>query len=201
MDELKKRIEGGMAIDDIASWLDELDHDARWANVQVLGKAEQSKLYGLAAGRPTPLSHYVPEAIAPGTPVRHLGRNTLPAFTRFEKRFMRAPGHDGVLWGYNHGSTMGLTGPGYFVVREPGSPSPDGRTDVGEQNFINYYEVPAEQPPAGWPPVRDNTGLVGSLVYGQMCDYMWRVSEHVSVGEAFKKGSSIQSWFVLCRLP
>ncbi|HZO09257.1 MAG TPA: hypothetical protein VFC77_07760 [Myxococcota bacterium] len=180
-----KRIEG---------WLDRLRHAERVAAVRALGRAEQRSLYEAVAGRlPLRLCDLVPPATADLAAVRHLGRNTLPAFTLFEKRFCRPPGADAEapaeLWGYNHQSTARFTGPGYFVARE----DPD-RAEV----WIDYTRLPSGRA-AGWPEIRPNERGIARFVYGFMVDTLRRVSEHVTIGSAARRGRDLGSWFALCR--
>ena len=197
MTTFARAVRPGADIAAIARHLDELGHDQRVAEVRSLARAQVGQLYELATGRACSLAHFVPAGVAAGQPVRHFGLNSLAIFRTFEKRFMRSPQDPSVGWGYNHQLWQWFTGPGYFVVRDVGCAHPDG-LDEREQLFINYYEV-ADQQPAGWPALRDNNGLPASLVYGKMCDYMWRVSEHVSVGAAYKEGKAYGAFFVLCR--
>ena len=39
------------------------------------------------------------------------GKNSLPLFTRFQKRFIRPTEDDSVLYGYNEGMTRAVVGP------------------------------------------------------------------------------------------
>jgi len=178
----------------IASWLDRLDHAERVAAVRALGRAEQRRLYTAVGGHlPLRLTDLVGPATGDLVPVRHFGRNTLPAFTLFEKRFCRPPGADprvpGELWGYNHQSTARFTGPGYFIARE----DPD-RAEV----WIDYTRLPAGRA-EGWPEIRPNERGLARLVYGFMVDTLRRVSEHVTIGSAARRGRDLGSWFALCR--
>ena len=129
----------------------------------------------------------------PPTTVRHTGRNTLPAFTHFEKRFCRPRGEDrekpGALYGFNFQALGPLTGPGYFTAR-----AAPGRPEV----LIDYTRVPPERPD-GWPALRSNEAGLSRFVYGFMVDTLRGVSEHVTIGSAARKGRDIGSWFVLCR--
>jgi hypothetical protein len=178
----------------IARFLDGLTHAERVAAVRSLGREEQRRLYAAVAGAlPLHLADLVPAAAADLAPVRHYGRNTLPAFTLFEKRFCRPRGADrqkpGELWGYNHQSTAWLTGPGYFVAYED-----PGRPEV----LIDYTRRPAGRA-EGWPEVRANERGLSRFVYGFMVDRLRRVSEHVTIGSAARHGRELGSWFVLCR--
>jgi hypothetical protein len=178
----------------VAQLLDSLSHAARVEAIRSLGRSQQRRLYAAAEGfLPLRLTDLVPPGVADLTPVRHIGRNTLPAFNDFQKRFCRPAGADaakpGELYGFNFQSLQWLTGPGYFVATEDPS-----RPEV----WIDYRRIPPEAPP-GWPALRSNERGVGRLVYGFMVDTLRRVSEHVSIGSAARNGKELGSWFVLCR--
>jgi len=178
----------------VARFLDGLAHAERVAAVRSLGRSEQRRLFDAVAGSlPLGLADLVPPASADLEPVRHYGRNTLPAFTLFEKRFCRPGGADrqkpGELWGYNHQSTSWATGPGYFVaVADPGRP----------EVLIDYTRLPEGRAP-GWPEIRPNARGLSRFVYGFMVDRLRRVSEHVTIGSAARHGRDLGSWFALCR--
>lgn len=201
---LAARLAAGQDIEAIAAWLDALPHAARLAAVRSLKPAELASLYAAARGRHCDLSFFVPERVPAGGEVVHHGINSLPVIGgTFRKRFSRVPDQDAVLCGYNDNdgfvSHIGwFTGPGYFVVRPRGCPNPDGRSDT-DQLFINYYEQPQRAPLDSWPDPAPPIGLTASLVFGQMCDYMWAVSAHVSIGAAFKKGRPVGQYFALVR--
>ncbi len=206
MTDLQGALRAGATIDAIAAALDALDHQERVRQTRALRPADQATLYRLAEGRHTNLDFFVPAGTPFGVEVVHEGINTLPVIGGpFQKRFARDPDDPGRLLGYNHNNSgivshlFFVTGPGYFVVRETGSTSPDGRTDHGGQLFINYYEQPAVAPVASWPHPKPPMAFTAGLVWGQMSDYMWRVSAHVSIGTAFKKGRPLQQYFVLVR--
>ncbi len=189
----------------IEAFLDGLDHAARRENVEALSGSELGKLYQLASGRHVDVDFFVPKSVPEGTEVVHHGKNSLPVIGgTFRKRFVRLADTEEKLGGFNDNdgfvSNVGwFTGPGYFVVRPRGCDNPDGRTDT-EQLFVNYYEVPeGEAPVGGWPDVQQNNGLTRGASFGQMCDYMWRVSGHVSIGEAWKKGKNLKQYFALVR--
>lgn len=180
----------------VAALLDGMAPEERVAAIRGIGRADQRRLFRAVEGQArVGLTDLVPPATPEGGTVRHFGRNTLPLFTDFEKRFSRPPGRDpqapGELWGYNHQRLAALTGPGYFVAKED-----PARGEV----WIDYREVPPEAPP-GWPPVRTNERGVGRLVYGSMVDSLRRVSEHVTIGSAAAHGRELGSWFLLCREP
>jgi hypothetical protein len=193
--ELAARLrETPLRLKDLAALLDGRSHEERVAWVRSVGRADQRRLYEAAAGfLPLALTDLVPPARADGVTVRHFGKNTLPAFTRFEKRFCRPAGEDPQhprrLYGFNFQAMAWLTGPGYFVAyADPARP----------EVLVDYREVPPAAP-AGWPPVRRNEVGAGRLVYGFMVDRLRRVSEHVTIGSAARRGKDLGSWFLLAR--
>lgn len=114
-----------------------------------------------------------------------MGRNSLRMLTRFEKWFARV---DGDLVGCNRHVLSPIIGPGYFSVR-PGT--------AGGLEF-DYGVVPT-QSPAGWPPVRSNTGALRAPVYGDLLDRVVWLSPDVMIGCAFRKGVALDSYFILVR--
>jgi hypothetical protein len=178
----------------ISELLDGMGHDQRVEAVRSLGRSEQRRLYEAVDGfRPVRLEHLVPPSAQDLAPVRHYGKNTLPLFTHFEKRFCRPRGADSVkpseLYGFNFQTMAPVTGPGYFVARED-----PNRPEV----WVDYNQVPPEHP-AGWPEIRRNERGLSRFVYGFMVDTLRGVSEHVTIGSAARKGKDLGSWFILCR--
>jgi hypothetical protein len=194
-EELRGRLRRGrIDVREIASFLDSLGSLERLAAVRSLGRREQRALYGAAEGAfGLRLVDLVPESVPDLTPVRHHGRNTLPLFTHFEKRFCRPRGADrkqpGELYGFNFQALSFATGPGYFVASED-----PARGEVR----IDYRRLPPERPES-WPEVRRNEVGLARFVYGFLEDTLRRVSEHVSIGSAARHGRDLGSWFVLCR--
>lgn len=199
MTDLTRELKGQLAGGDvrpqvIGDLLDAASHSERVEAVRSLGRAEQRALYAAADGyRPVALPDLVPKSTADFETVRHHGRNTLPAFTHFEKRFCRPRGADPSdpdnLLGFNFQTMGAVTGPGYFVA----VPSKD-RPEV----LVDYYHVP-DAAPDDWPPIRPNDRGLSRFVYGYMIDTLRGVSEHVTIGSAARKGKDLGSWFVLCR--
>ena len=113
-----------------------------------------------------------------GQTVRHFGRNTLPAFKIFEKRFMRASAEQVDLWGYNEGPTRKLVGPGYFICRQSDQEE-IGSIVVDYENFLRGARWLAG--------VKANEAGVSRLVYAYMHDYLRKVSEHVTIGRAIAR--------------
>ena len=180
-------------LDGLGRHLDALAPTARLEAVRTLGRREQSRLFEAAHGkRKITLADFVPPAVGPMREVIHDGRNTLPAFRNFQKRFCRPDdGSPDALWGYNE-QTMGFaTGPGYFVTKPWNDEGVDGVV-------IDYHDVPPRHP-EGWPDIVPNSARLGRFVYARMRDVMRGVSAHVSVGRAHKDGKWMDAWFVLCR--
>lgn len=176
----------------IASFLDGLAPAERVDAIGALaGAAIQRRLYGASAGAPrVTLGDLVSPTTPPLRQVIFHGKNSLPAFTRFEKRMCRPPGARGpdVLWGYNHQPFEWATGPGYFVVHE----------DATRGAALDYRELPTAAPD-GWPTVRPNDRGLSRFVYSHLVDYLRRVSRDVFVGSAFRDGRELGNFFVLCR--
>jgi hypothetical protein len=178
----------------IAALLDGLAHEPRVTAVRALGRAQQRALYRAVDGfRPLGLTDLVPSDVEAFATVRHYGRNTLPAFSFFEKRFSRPPEEEaekpGELYGFNFQTMQPVTGPGYFIAKaDPNRP----------EVLVDYTHVP-ERHPDGWPEIRSNERGLSRFVYGYMVDTLRGVSEHVTIGSAARKGRDLGSWFVLCR--
>ncbi len=177
-------------LDGLASFLNDLSHDQRVAETRRLGKGRQKTLYAAVEGRNMDLDYFVPDSVPDMTPVHHIGWNSMPpGFRSFEKRMLRPEQGAKELWGYNEGHLRPLVGNGYFVVE---------KQDNGEVG-VNYYRVPTATV-SQWPsPISENNGLISSLVYGKMVDVMRKVSDHVSIGRAVKKGKLTGNYFVLVR--
>jgi len=178
----------------IAELLDGGGHTDRMEAITSLGGAAlQGRLWSAAAGGPTVTqADLVPPDAPPLHEVIFHGKNSLPAFTLFQKRFCRPPKGDTAdqLWGYNHQALAWLTGPGYFVVHAEG----------GVPAAIDYRLVPPGHPPS-WPQVKPNDVGFSRFVYRDMVDYLRRVSRHVLIGRATRHGKELPNYFVLCREP
>jgi hypothetical protein len=175
--------------------LDGLADDTRGRVVRGLTSKDQRVLYGKVEGyAPLGLIDFVPSQRADLEEVRHLGRNTLPTFRNFEKRFCRLAGSSAaapeVLAGYNFQALAIVTGPGYFLAAE------DTNT---REVLVDYGRLP-EKKPAAWPTVRSNEGGLSRFVYGFMVDRLRRVSAQVTIGSAARKGRDLGSYFILCRV-
>ncbi len=171
---------------DIAAHLDGLSAEQRVKECMDLPGKLQSPLFDLVkgAGQLT-IDEFVGSTCE--TVIYEL-KNNLPVFNISQKRFYKP--EEGEVVGYNH--TVGLAatfaGPGYFFA---------GDADDGELVF-DYVRLPTFQP-EGWPEIRPNTGLVPGIVYGNMLDYVRRVSKDTIIGSAFRDSKPRNAWFLLTR--
>lgn len=183
---LAQLVAKGASHAELAAHLDALDPSARIAEVRQMGRAEQSKLWELAKGKSTlELDAFVG---AQEQTVIYEGKNVLPVFSFFQKRFYRRA--SGVVVGYNHndGFTTFFAGPGYFSV----SGAADGEI------LFDYTRLPDFQPP-GWPAIAPNSGIIPGAVYGGMLDYIRSVGRTTVIGAAFKGGKPRNQYFMLTR--
>jgi hypothetical protein len=187
---------GGSVIQagEVAKFLDGLSHAERVAAIRGVGRGAQKRLYTAVEGfGELTLVDLVPEVVEEFETVRHLGKNTLPAFSHFEKHFCRGrdavPGRPNELYGFNFQTLSSITGPGYFVAV-----ADEKRAEV----LVDYRRVP-DSHPAGWPAIQPNERGLSRFVYGFMVDTLRRVSEHVTIGSAARKGKDLGSWFLLTR--
>jgi hypothetical protein len=178
----------------IRALLDGMAEADRIAAARSLTGREQRHLWKAVDGaHPLQLADLVPASVPAMTAVRHYGRNSLPVFSMFEKRFYRSaeqdPNAPNELCGANFQLVSPLTGPGYFVVHAHAT-----RSELD----VDYRSVPS-QAPTGWPAIAPNDRGRSRLVFGFMVDTLRRVSEHVTIGSAARHGKDMGSYFVLCR--
>jgi hypothetical protein len=133
------------------------------------------------------LEFMVPASCGTLSEVIHEGHNSLPMFSYFQKRFCRTEGDANTLAGYNEQGMRWATGPGYFQARVE-----------GDEVAIDYRELPTERCET-WPEIMPQTARLGRLVYADMVDMIRRVSNHVTVGRAIRKGKETENYFLLCR--
>jgi hypothetical protein len=172
---------------DVAAYLDGLSPEARLAEVLSVTGRGVARLYEGAAGNPTPTLDELIARAAAGVTI-YEGRNSLAAFSRFQKRFVRM---QGLVVGYNHQTMSFVTGPGYFVVHEA-----SGVGEHGDELDFDYTAAPPGEP-AGWPPYTPNERGLSRFVYGNMHDYVRRVARGVVVGKAYRHGVSQNAYFSL----
>lgn len=171
---------------DIAGHLDGLSAEQRVAECLALPGNLESTLFDLAKGQGAlDLDQFVG---ATGETVIYELKNNLPVFNISQKRFYKP--EEGETVGYNHTTGLAATfaGPGYFFATTG---------DDGELVF-DYTRLPTLQP-EGWPEIRPNTGLIPGMTYGNMLDYVRRVSEHTVIGAAYRHGKPRNAWFLLTR--
>lgn len=153
--------------------LDRATPEARVNWMRSLGGREQRALWELAKG--TTLT--VADFLAPdGSVLIGEGKNALPVFSWFQKRFARVGDE---LVGYNHNSKF-LTffaGPGHFVFYD----SPEVPGEV----WVDYRVLPKQRHPDFPELVTNDRWIIPKLVFGGMVDKMRRVSQHVVIGDAF----------------
>lgn len=186
-------LEPNVDIEKLSTILDGLGHDGRVHTMRTWDKKRMAAIFDACVGRPIGLEHLVPASIGAQVEVIHDLRNTLPLYSDAEKRFVRLEGDVADMGGYNrqHGLAR-ASEPGYFTVRQ-------GEGEHENELVIDYGKVPTTKP-ASWPEIESNDrGLLNTIVWGGMVDYLRRVSEHVSVGRATKNGKAIGQYFALVR--
>lgn len=183
--------------------LNSLDFDARLDACMKLNKTAQRNLYNLCADNPCSLQDLVPAGTPPKTEVILEGKNTLPLFTRFQKRFCVPDTDDDVLYGYNEGGTRWLIGPGYFVAHATDAPQAGDGWTGNAASVVNYSMVPPSDDAVvdSWPKVKPNHKGLQFFVYRGMNDFMRKVTDDVSIGSAYRGDKNIDSYFVLVRRP
>jgi hypothetical protein len=190
----------GTGIDEIGAWLDHASPEARIEAAFALDRAGQRALFRRAGtGAPFTLDHFVPADVPNASPVHHKGKNTLPLSGKhklFEKRFARPNDGSERLFGYNQAPSRKLIGPGYFVALYTQSRAPwIERGPI----VVDYFQVPDGDVPAQWPKVIPNSRGLQWFVYNRTRDFMRRVSQHVSIGAAYKDEKPLDHYFVLVR--
>lgn len=180
-------------IDALGEAFDAASQSGRIEAIRSFSKKIQARLFDAAEGRAVPIEHMVPEGKGPLEQVIHEGRNTLPMFSNFQKRFCRPspaeqPAEREMCWGYNHQTMSPFTGPGYFISYED---------EESGEFWIDYRDIPPERPDS-WPKIISNKARLGRFVYHGMVDRLRRVSNHCTIGRAFKDGPT-DNWFVLVR--
>lgn len=186
-------LEPKVDIEKLAEILDGLGHEGRVHTMRTWTKKQMAEIFDACADRSISLDLLVPPSVGNNVEVIHDLKNTLPLFANAQKRFARLEGDVAEMGGYNrqHGVAR-VSEPGYFTVR-PG----DG--DHASELVIDYGTVPRSKPDV-WPAIAPNDrGVLNPIVWGGMVDYLRRISEHVSIGRATKKGKPIGQYFALVR--
>jgi hypothetical protein len=174
----------------VTEHLRKLSPDRKIAEVTELNKKCQARLWELAKdGQPLNLDYLVAPGVKPLDPQPFEGRNSLPAFTRFQKVFYRTK--DGRIGGYNNAGLGPVIGWGYYIAE----PSTRSKKELA----VNYMKLPADKPES-WPSIKPNTAGLSRFVYGNMIDFLRWVDEDVVIGKATRKGEKeMDNYFVLCR--
>jgi len=187
--ELRRLIMQGSSASPIAAFLDALSQPERIAAVRGLSRREQQQLWERVDGfAPLSVDDVVPQTAPALQPVRHYGRNSLPLFSLFEKRFYRCA-EPTQLAGANFQAVSPFTGPGYFVLRD----------DLARREVLVDYTALPTSKPTHWPAIVRNDRGLSRFVFGSMVDTLRRVSTHVTIGRAARHGRVLDAWFVLCR--
>lgn len=186
-------LEPKVDLERLSGALDGLGHEGRLHAVGTWTKKHQRAIFEAAKGYlPIDLDDLVPPAVAELSEVRFPGFNTLPLFSRFEKRFCKTGDPEAPVAGYNPHSQEVFIGPGYFVV-DKGTGEHEGEL------LIDYRKVPKTKP-ARWPDIQPNRGLIPGIVFGDQVDYLRKLSTHVYIGAAFKGGKDRNSLFACVRM-
>jgi hypothetical protein len=175
---------GGLGQQELLTHLETLSSADRTEQCLALSATQQERLWDLAREWPVARGTLVPPGAGDATST-FLGRNSLRAFSRFEKRFFR---REASVFGFNKHPLGWMIGPGYFAV----DPGPDGRMR------FDYGRLPAGHP-QGWPAVVPNTRFLSRPVYGGLVDEVAFVTADVLVGAAFRGRTPLHSFFVLAR--
>jgi hypothetical protein len=180
---------------EISAFLDALTLADRIAAVRALqGTGLQGALWKATAGAPRiATADLVPLDYPVLRPVIFHGKNSLPAFTEFQKICFRpeGAGDASIAWGYNETTIRQIIGPGYYVLHDTPHASLGGTA-------FDYTQLPAKGLPA-WPEVKDNMAGITRFIYGNMLDYMRRVSSDVFIGSAVRGGKEMGSYFIVVR--
>jgi hypothetical protein len=177
----------------ISETLDRMDPRSRLWTVLSIKRRDLGVVWELFEGQELDANQLVPQGTEPLHEVIHHGKNSLPLFRDFQKRFVLADDGSGELWGYNHQLFGWATGPGYFVAHPPTGPG-----DEPSHFVVDYTRLPASQV-SGWPTLVPNSARLGRFVFRGMQDYLRRVSSHTSIGRAYRNGKPSDNWFILCR--
>lgn len=190
-DTLSSLISKGAGLEQIAALSDSLALDERVSQMRGLDAKGLAALYDRAIGQAgeVDLAFFHPAAGEKKT-VEWLGKNSLPAFSHFSKRFTRSA-ESGRLTGHNTGSMQWLVGPGYFTaVARPTAPA---------EFLFDYTQLPPEAP-TGWPELKPNEAGLSRLVFYDMHDYFRPVGRHLGIGGAYNsKGKFKGQYFALAR--
>lgn len=188
----------------VRTYLEAMSFDDRLAVCMKLGRKDQRRLFQLAAqNEPCTFEDFVPAGTPPNVEVILEGKNTLPVFTRFQKRFCAAKDGSARQFGYNEGFTRKFIGPGYFVAHMTDVPPSEPHWKERGALVVNYWMVPepSDIVVPGWPKVVPNSKGLQMFVYKGTRDFMRKVADDVTIGEAYKGDKTLDNFFVLVRRP
>lgn len=187
--DLTSLLEPNIDIPRLSEVLEGLGHEGRVHCIRGWSNRTMSGVYDALAGHIKPtLEHLVPSGAALQETV-HIGQNSLPLFSHFQKRFVRT--EDGAIVGYNHNPSwqMAATGPGYFVAK----------LNEDQSELVFDYTVDVTPPLAIWPKFLSNRAPRSMLVFGGLIDFVRPLTNHVLVGRATRNGKPFNAHFVLVR--
>jgi hypothetical protein len=179
---------------ELAATSDALDPAQRVEAIRALTARDLARLWEIAEEltAAVALDFLLAPDVTPGHTAEWIGKNSLPMFSHFTKRFTRGEAA-GTLVGQNTGAMEWLTGPGYFIATV--------RPETPSELLIDYTRVPTAPPP-GWPKVRPNESGISRLVFGNMHDYLRPIGEHLAIGAAFTTAGKFRGqYFALARGP
>jgi hypothetical protein len=188
------QVEEGAPLEALAQTADALGPPELLGLLSGLTPRHLSALYALAGGgiRPAELTFFIPPHTPAGHTVAWEGINSLFAFRRFQKRFIRGPDPYALI-GHNQNSAFNtfFVGPGYFVAMpRPGYPS---------EFLFDYTQYPT-QAPTGWPRVKDNRRGTARFAFGGLNDYFRPVGMNLGVGATYKQSGKFGGqYFALVR--
>ena len=170
--------------------LDAANHRERVAAMYQMSTKMQARLFDQAHGRAVTLRQFVPWDDL-YRPVHHWGKNTIaPGVNRFQKRFSRVGGHPShELVGYNEDWYSLAISPGYYVA---------SMDEAAGELLVDYTRLPEDRP-RDWPRIVPNWIGLGSVIFLGMQDRLRYLSEHMTIGRAYKAGKALDNWFVLVR--
>ncbi|HEY2773074.1 MAG TPA: hypothetical protein VGK20_03355 [Candidatus Binatia bacterium] len=179
---------------EIAAFLDNLTLPERIAECRSLGGTRlQAALWTACLGATrVDTDQMVPPDYPALRPVIFHGKNSLPAFSEFQKICFRPDSAgDHVAWGYNETKIRQWIGSGYYVLHDTPQAALGGAA-------FDYTMLPEKTLPA-WPEVRTNKAGLSRFIYADMLDYMRRVAADVFIGSAVRRGREMKSYFIVVR--
>jgi hypothetical protein len=184
---LRDLLAGNPTLAALQTHMQPLSAAQRVKQVQEMNGNQLSTLWRIAsAGRPLTVAEVIPPTRPPFEPLIYKGKNSLPAFSLFEKHVYLDD--QGRAFGCNVQSFSPLTGPGYFAV----VPHPD-RPD----ELIFDYSVLPDRAPHGWPAIVSNSRALSYFVFHKLRDEMRQVSRSVLIGKATRNGRDMGQYFAL----